>query len=121
MLNNICQNVNGIFIVLFMDYSLLNGNIDSICIQYRQRIDTQKNKFLDSLDKESPVYLLGTLRYVHKDGDNIMFVNIENSNLTKHYENAINSEKIIKIFEKYKFNMISQYSVEPFSFLNSSQ
>ncbi|KAL6628061.1 hypothetical protein U3516DRAFT_852318 [Neocallimastix sp. 'constans'] len=120
-MNNISQNVNGIFIVLFIDYNLFNGNIKSTCIQYRECIDTQKNKFLDSLDKESPVYLLGTLRYVHKECDNIMFVNIENSNLTKHYENAINSEKIIKIFEKYEFNMISKYSVEPFSFLNSSQ
>ncbi|KAG4106376.1 hypothetical protein H8356DRAFT_1323855 [Neocallimastix lanati (nom. inval.)] len=61
MLNYISQNINGIFIVLFMDYSLFNGNIDSTCIQYRQYIDTRKNKFLDSLDKESPVYLLGTL------------------------------------------------------------
>jgi len=79
MLNNISQNINGIFIVLFMDYSLFNGNIDSTCIQYRQYIDTRKNKFLDSLDKESPVYLLGTLWYVHKECDNIMFVNIKNS------------------------------------------
>ena len=121
MLNNINQNINGKFIVLFMDYRLFNSDINSHCMQYRQCIDTQKNKFLDSLDKESPVYLLGTLRYAHKECDNIMFVNIENSNLTDHYENAINSEKVITIFEKYKFNMISQYSVAPFSFLNSSQ
>jgi len=98
MLNNISQNINGIFIVLFMDNSLFNGDIDSPCIKYRQCIGTYKNKFLDSLDKESPVYLIGTLRYVHNKCDNIMFVNIENSNLTKHYENAINSEKVIKIF-----------------------
>jgi len=36
-----------------------------------------------------------------------MFVNFENSNLTEHYENVINSEKVIKIFVKYKFNIIS--------------
>ncbi|KAL6636187.1 hypothetical protein U3516DRAFT_732348 [Neocallimastix sp. 'constans'] len=63
--------------MLFMDYSLFNSDIDS---PY-------------SLDEESPVHLIGTLRYVHKECDNITFVNIENSNLTKHYENAINSEK----------------------------
>jgi len=121
MLNNISQNINGIFIVLFMDNSLFNGDIDSPCIKYRQCIGTYKNKFLDSLDEESPVYLLGNLRYVHKECDNILFVNIENSNLTEHYENAINSKKIIRIFEKYKFNIISQNSIKPFSFLNSSQ
>ncbi|KAG4093999.1 hypothetical protein H8356DRAFT_1401681 [Neocallimastix lanati (nom. inval.)] len=77
MLNNISQNINGIFIVLFMDYSLFNGDIDSPCIKYRQCIDTNKNKFLDSLDKESPVYLLGNLRYVNKECDNKMFVNIK--------------------------------------------
>jgi len=116
MLNNISQNINGIFIVFFMDYSLFNDDIDSPCIKYRS-----KNKFLDSLDKESPVYLLGNLRYMNKECDNIMYVNIENSSLTKHYENAINSEKVIKIIEKYKFNIISQYSIKPFSFLNPSQ
>jgi len=121
MLNHISKNVNGIFIVLFMDNSLFNGDIDSPCIKYRQCIDTNKNKFLYSFDKESPVFLIGNLRYVHKKCDNIMFVNIENSNLTEHYENAINSEKVIKIFERYKFNIISQYSIKPFSFLNPSQ
>jgi len=60
---------------------------------------------------------------VHKECDNIMFVNVENSNLTEHYENAINREKIIikKYLKKYKFNIISQYSIKPFSFLNLSQ
>ena len=79
MLNHISKNINGMFIVLFMDNSLFNGDIDSPCIKYRQCIGTYKNKFLDSLDKESPVYLIGTLRYVHNKCDNIMFVNIKNS------------------------------------------
>ncbi|KAL6636091.1 hypothetical protein U3516DRAFT_848793 [Neocallimastix sp. 'constans'] len=63
MLNHISKNINGMFIVLFMDNSLFN----------------------------------------------------------EHYENAINSEKVLKIFEKYKFNIVSQYSIKPFSFLNPSQ
>ena len=55
MLNHISKNINGMFIVLFMDNSLFNGDIDSPCIKYRQCIDTNKNKFLYSFDKESPV------------------------------------------------------------------
>ena len=53
MLNHISQNINEILVVLFMDNSLFNGDIDSPCIKYRQCIDTHKNKFLESLDKES--------------------------------------------------------------------
>ncbi|KAG4085540.1 hypothetical protein H8356DRAFT_1435257 [Neocallimastix lanati (nom. inval.)] len=91
MLNHISKNINGMFIVLFMDNSLFNGDIDSPCIKYRQCIDTNKNKFLYSFDKESPVLF--------------------NKQFTI----------LLKIFEKYKFNIVSQYSIKPFSFLNPSQ
>ena len=45
------------------------------------------------LDKKSPIYLLGTLRYFYKECDNIKRVNINNSNVIKHYEYIIHSEK----------------------------
>jgi len=121
MLKNISKNINGIFIVLFFDYSLFKDDIDSPCVKYRQCIDTRTNKFINRIDKNSPVYLIGSLRYAHKECDNIMFVDINNSNVTNHYENAIKSNKIIQIFEKFHFNLIEEFSVDPFPFLNHSQ
>jgi len=121
MLDNIGRNINGFFAILFFDSNLFKENIDSSSIQYKKCINDNIKPIKNLLDKESPIYLLGTLRYLHKESDNIMLVNINNSNVINHYENAIHSEKIIEIFKKHNFNIINQYQIEPFSFLNSSQ
>ncbi|KAG4084022.1 hypothetical protein H8356DRAFT_1299064 [Neocallimastix lanati (nom. inval.)] len=121
MLDNIDRNINGSFAILFFDSNLFKENIDSSSIQYKKCINNDIKPIKNLLDKESPIYLLGTLRYLHKECDNIMLVNINNSNVINHYENAIHSEKIIEIFKKHNFNIINQYQIEPFSFLNSSQ
>ncbi|KAG4081963.1 hypothetical protein H8356DRAFT_1066884 [Neocallimastix lanati (nom. inval.)] len=121
MLNNIGKNINGTLAILFFDSNLFKENIDSSSIQYKKCINDNIKPIKNLLDKESPIYLLGTLRYLHKECNNIMLVNINNSNVINHYENAINSEKVIKIFKKHHFNIINKYQIEPFSFLNSSQ
>ena len=121
MLDNIDRNINGSFAILFFDSNLFKENIDSSSIQYKKCINNDIKPIKNLLDKESPIYLLGTLRYLHKECDNIMLVNINNSNVINHYENAIHSEKIIEIFKKHNFNIINQYQIKPFLFLNSSQ
>ncbi|KAL6612478.1 hypothetical protein U3516DRAFT_751797 [Neocallimastix sp. 'constans'] len=51
-----------------------NGDIDSPCIKYRQRIDTHKNKFFRFIKTKNHRFIyFGNLRYVHKECDNIMF------------------------------------------------
>ena len=116
MLSNISGHINGTFVILFFDYNLFQKDIDSPSILYKKCIDDNAQPIKNLLDKESPVYLIGTLRYLHKQCDNIMLVNVNNSNVINHYENAIHRTKIIEIFKKYQFNLINQYQIEPFSF-----
>ncbi|KAG4102711.1 hypothetical protein H8356DRAFT_1649555 [Neocallimastix lanati (nom. inval.)] len=43
-------------------------------VKYKSCIDPEVNKISTLLDKISPVYLIGTLRYSHKEYDNIICV-----------------------------------------------
>ncbi|KAG4087382.1 hypothetical protein H8356DRAFT_960725, partial [Neocallimastix lanati (nom. inval.)] len=72
------------------------------------------------INKNSSAYLNDTVRYSHKECSNIIFMDINNTNITNHCENAIKRNKILQIFEKFHFNLIVKYSVNPFPFLNSS-
>ncbi|KAG4081920.1 hypothetical protein H8356DRAFT_1066938 [Neocallimastix lanati (nom. inval.)] len=121
ILKNIGRNINGTFVILFFDSKSFKENIESSSILYKKCIIDDITPIKNLLDKEFPIYLLGTLRYLHKECDNIMLVNIHNSNVINHYENAIHSEKIIEIFKKHHFNITNHYQIEPFSFLDSSQ
>ncbi|ORY21680.1 hypothetical protein LY90DRAFT_632656 [Neocallimastix californiae] len=106
MLKNIGRNINGTFVILFFDSKSFKENIESSSILYKKCIIDDITPIKNLLDKESPIYLLGTLRYLHKECDNIMLVNIHNSNVINHYENAIHSEKIIEIFKKHHLTLL---------------
>ena len=82
MLKNIKNNIKGQFIVIFFDYKLFNENIHSPSIVYKKCIYNENNKLINTFDKQSPIYLISTLRYVHSECDNIMYINIADSNIT---------------------------------------
>ncbi|KAG4086615.1 hypothetical protein H8356DRAFT_1372380 [Neocallimastix lanati (nom. inval.)] len=85
ILKNISKNINGMFIVLFFDYCLFKDDIDSPCVKYRQCINPCTNKFINKTDMNSPTYL--SLRYAHKECNNIMYVDISGSNLLNNIDN----------------------------------
>ncbi|ORX41407.1 hypothetical protein BCR36DRAFT_468340 [Piromyces finnis] len=99
MLKNIKSFINKTFIVLFFDYSLFSENIASPSLIYRKCC----------------------LRYSHGECDNIMYANIIDSNVTNHYECAINSAKVISIFKENGFELKNQYSIKEFPLLNKYQ
>jgi len=121
MLKNIKNNIKGQFIVIFFDYKLFNGNINSPSIVYKKCIYNENNKLINTFDKQSPIYLISTLRYVHSECDNIMYINIADSNITNHYECGINSEKVIDIFNKNGFSFVKDYPIHCIPFLNLNQ
>jgi len=82
MLKNIKNNIKGQFIVIFFDYKLFNENIHSPSIVYKKCIYSDNNKLINTFDKQSPIYLISALRYVHSECDNIMYINIADSNIT---------------------------------------
>ncbi|KAG4087569.1 hypothetical protein H8356DRAFT_960241, partial [Neocallimastix lanati (nom. inval.)] len=75
-------------------------------IKYNSCIQRKTNKFSTQLDKISPVYHIGTFRYSNKECNSIIYVDINQSNLTNHYENAIQSNKIIPIFKRIHFSLM---------------
>lgn len=121
MLNNIKKNINKTFIVLFFDYSLFNENITSHSLTYQKCIINKNNKIINTIDKASSTYLLSWLRYSHNECDNIMYINILDSNVVNHYECGINSAKVINIFKENGFELKNQYSIENFPLLNEYQ
>jgi len=121
MLKKISKNINGIFIIVFFDGNLINEDIESPSIIYKKCITKENNKIKINIDESSPVYLISSLRYSHFECDNIMYVNINDSYLTNHYENDINSDRVINIFEKYGFKVKKQYPVDYFTFLDRNQ
>ena len=121
MLKNIKNNIKGQFIVMFYDYKLFNENIHSPSIVYKKCIYNENNKLINTLDKQSPIYLISTLRYIHSEYDNIMYINIEDSNITNHYECGINFEKVIDIFNENGFSFVKDYPIHPVPFLNINQ
>ncbi|ORX64138.1 hypothetical protein BCR32DRAFT_298190 [Anaeromyces robustus] len=121
MLENISKNINGIFSVVFFDYDLFTENINSSSITYKKCIDSETGNFTIEIDKSSPIYLLSYLRYAHSECDNIMYINIANSYITNKYENGINGNHVKKIFEKYGFKILNEYTIDTFPFLDESQ
>ncbi|ORX41430.1 hypothetical protein BCR36DRAFT_364396 [Piromyces finnis] len=121
MLKNIKNNIRKTFIVLFFDYTLFGENIASPSLIYRKCIINKNNKIVNTIDKLSSTYLLSCLRYSHGECDNIMYVNIVDSNVTNHYECGINSTKVINIFKEYGFELKKHYSIENFPLLNEYQ
>ena len=65
MLENIYKNINGVFSILFFDYGLFSGNIDSSSIIYKECIDLDTGKFNYIIDKLSPACFIVSLRYAH--------------------------------------------------------
>ncbi|KAG4082020.1 hypothetical protein H8356DRAFT_1299963 [Neocallimastix lanati (nom. inval.)] len=121
MLSNISKNINGIFCLIFFDYNLFSDNIDSSSITYKQCIQKEINQFKDIIDKTSHIYLLSSLRYAHSECDNIMYINITDSYVINHYECAINSIRVKEIFIKYGFELLNEYNIDLFPFLDKSQ
>jgi len=121
MLENIHKNINGIFSILFFDYGLFTGNIDSSSIIYKECINPETGKFNYIIDKLSPASFIGSLRYAHLECENIMYIHIPNSYISNHYECAINGNKVKEIFKKYGFSLINEYTINPFPFLANSQ
>ncbi|ORX41583.1 hypothetical protein BCR36DRAFT_310778, partial [Piromyces finnis] len=121
MLKNIKNCIRKTFIVLFFDSSLFSENITSPSLIYRKCIINENNKIINTIDKLSLTYLLSCLRYTHGECDNIMYVNIVDSNVTNHYECGISSIKVINIFKENGFELKKQYSIENFPLLNEYQ
>ncbi|KAL6589286.1 hypothetical protein U3516DRAFT_573681 [Neocallimastix sp. 'constans'] len=121
MLSNISKNINGIFYLIFFDYNLFSDDIDSSSITYKQCIQTEISQFKDIIDRTSYIYLLSSLRYAHSECDNIMYINITDSYVLNHYECAINSTRVKEIFVKYGFELLNEYNIDLFPFLDKSQ
>ncbi|ORX41534.1 hypothetical protein BCR36DRAFT_416709 [Piromyces finnis] len=121
MLINIGKNINGAFIIIFFDSNIMDEDIESPSITYKRCFIKRDNKIVNIIDKSSPLYLISSLRYSHRECDNLMYVNITGSNLSNHYEYGLNSSRVIEIFNEHKFKLKKQYSVDDFHFLNQSQ
>jgi len=121
MLNNIKDNIYGNFIIIFFDNDIIKDNIESKSIIYKKCITKVNDKICNVIEKTSPTYIISLLRYFHKECENIMYVNINESNITNHYECSLSSNKVINIFNEYDFKFVKQYSIDVFPFLDVNQ
>ncbi|ORX81614.1 hypothetical protein BCR32DRAFT_279613 [Anaeromyces robustus] len=94
---------------------MLQNQKSKICI------NSENGNYFNTIDKTLPIYLLSSLRYVHSECDNIMYINITYSYILNHYKCEINSKHVKEIFEKYGFKVLNEYIVDSFPFLEKSQ
>ena len=121
MLENIKDNINGNFIILFFDNDAVTDDIVSHSITYKKCISNINNNINIILDKTEPTYMISLLRYYHKECENIMYVNIKDSNIINHYESSISSKKVIDIFYEFNFKLLNKNYTVDFPLLDLNQ
>ena len=121
MLQNIKNNIHGKFIIIFFDNDIIKEDIESQSIVYKKCFSNLNNNIQCIIDKTSPIYMIGILRYLHNECENIMFVNINDSNIINRYECSVSSKKIINIFKEHNFKFLNEHYVDDFPFIDVNQ